>query len=107
VCQLSSDPTNRAYELDLLSELDRKQLGLSKLIVGESVPETAARFGDQVIHCPGLAQLGDNETAMVFVVVCQLLAFFRCLREGLHHDSPSEGGVITRVVESFRLHGPS
>ena len=107
VCQLSSDPTIRAYELDLLSELDRKQLGLSKLIVGENVPGTAVRFGDQVIHCPGLTQLGDNETATVFVVVCQLLAFFRCLEEGLRPDSPSEGGVISRVVESFRLHGPS
>jgi tagatose-6-phosphate ketose/aldose isomerase len=33
-----------------------------------------------------------------------LLAFFRCLKEGLRPDSPSETGVIQRVVESFTLH---
>lgn len=105
VCQLSSDPTTRAYELDLIAELDRKQLGLLKLIVGENVPETAVRSGDEIVECPGLAELGDQETATIYVVVCQLLAFFRCLEEGLRPDSPSEGGVISRVVESFRLHG--
>ena len=104
VCQLSSDPTARAYELDLLFELDRKHLGLSKLIVGENVPATVVRSGDEVIQCPGMSKLGDAESATVYVVVCQLLAFFRCLEEGLHPDSPSEGGVISRVVESFPLH---
>ena len=107
VCQLSSDPTARAYELDLLSELDRKQLGLNKLIVGENVPKTAVRPGDEVIHCAEMSKLGNSEAATVYVVVCQLLAFFRCLEEGLRPDSPSEGGVINRVVESFPLHMPS
>jgi tagatose-6-phosphate ketose/aldose isomerase len=39
----------------------------------------------------------------VDVVACQLLAFFRCLNEGLRPDSPSDG-VINRVVQSFTLH---
>src|SRR5205823_1496281 len=104
VCQLSSDPTTRAYELDLLAELDRKKLGLCKVIIGEDVPESAARVGDEIIHCPGLGELGDDDGATVFVVVAQLLAFFRCLEEGLRPDSPSEDGVISRVVESFPLH---
>jgi len=30
-----SDPTIRAYEADLLRELDQKELGLLKLIIGE------------------------------------------------------------------------
>jgi len=57
-----------------------------------------------MIQCPGLSELGDDDGAMIFVVVAQLLAFFRCLEEGLHPDSPSEAGVISRVVESFPLH---
>jgi D-galactosamine 6-phosphate deaminase/isomerase len=107
VCQLSSDPTTRAYELDLLAELDRKKLGLCKVIVGEDVPESAGRTGDEIIDCPGLGQLGDDDGATIFVVVAQLLAFFRCLEEGLRPDSPSEDGVISRVVESFPLHALS
>lgn len=104
VGQLSSDPATRAYELDLLAELDRKKLGLSKVLIGIDVPESAARVGDQIIHCPGLGELGDDDSAITFVVVAQLLAFFRCLEEGLSPDSPSEDGVISRVVESFPLH---
>jgi len=104
VCQLSSDSRTRAYELDLLAELDRKKLGLCKVIVGEDVPDSAARAGDEVIQCGGLGELGDDDGAIIFVVVAQLLAFFRCLEEGLRPDSPSEGGVISRVVESFPLH---
>jgi tagatose-6-phosphate ketose/aldose isomerase len=104
VCQLSSDPTTRAYELDLLADLDRKKLGLCKVIIGDDVPESAGRAGDEMIQCPGLGELGDDEGAILFVVVAQLLAFFCCLEEGLRPDSPSEDGVISRVVESFPLH---
>jgi len=104
VCHLSSDPPARAYELDLLAELDRKKLGLNKVVLGENVPAVAVREGDLVLECPGLSALGDEEAATVYVLVAQLLAFFRCLEEGLRPDSPSEGGVINRVVESFPLH---
>jgi tagatose-6-phosphate ketose/aldose isomerase len=104
VCFLSSDPNVRAYETDLLRELDRKQLGLLKLIAGENVPADMLRENDVAIECPGLGKLGDDYACVVHVVVGQLLAFFRCLHEGLRPDSPSESGVINRVVESFQLH---
>jgi tagatose-6-phosphate ketose/aldose isomerase len=107
VCHLSSDRTIRAYELDLLGELDRKRLGLLKVIVGENIPDSALRNGDEVIECRGLSELGDDDDLAIHVVVAQLLAFFRCLEEGLHPDSPSEEGIISRVVEKFPLHAPS
>jgi tagatose-6-phosphate ketose/aldose isomerase len=104
VCQLSCDLPTRAYELDLLAELNRKKLGLCTVIVGEDVPGSTVSGSGEIIECRGLAELGDDEAATVFVVVAQLLAFFRCLEEGLHPDSPSESGVISRVVERFPLH---
>jgi len=107
VCNLSSDRTIRAYELDLLRELDRKRLGLLKVIVGENIPESAVRNGDEVIECPGLSELGEDDDLAIHVVVAQLLAFFRCLEEGLLPDSPSQEGIINRVVEKFPLHAPS
>jgi len=107
VCLLSSDRTIRAYELDLLRELDRKKLGLLKIIVGENIPDSAVRKGDEVIECQGLNKLGEDDDLAIYVVVAQLLAFFRCLEEGLHPDSPSEEGIINRVVEKFPLHAPS
>jgi len=107
VCLLSSDRTIRAYELDLLRELDRKKLGLLKVIVGENIPESAVRNGDEVIECRGLNELGEDDDLAIHIVVAQLLAFFRCLEEGLLPDSPSEEGIINRVVEKFPLHAPS
>src|SRR5438093_493826 len=107
VCNLSCDSTIRAYELDLLRELDRKKLGLSKVIVGENIPNSAVRAGDKVIECRGLSELGDEETPVVYVIVAQLLAFFRCLGERLQPDSPSDRGIINRVVEKFPLHTSS
>ncbi|HVH70628.1 MAG TPA: tagatose-6-phosphate ketose isomerase, partial [Candidatus Dormibacteraeota bacterium] len=86
VCHLSSDRTIRAYELDLLRELDRKGLGLIKVVVGEDIPNSAIRNGDEVIECPGLSELGDDDDSTIHVVVAQLLAFFRCLEERLLPD---------------------
>ncbi len=106
VCFLSSSSTVRAYETDLIRDLNRKRLGMSKLIVGEDIPPDLLGTGDVAIECVGLRELGDENSAVVDVVVGQILGFFRCLKEGLHPDSPSEGGVISRVVESFKLYRP-
>ncbi|HKW18459.1 MAG TPA: SIS domain-containing protein [Terriglobales bacterium] len=105
VCFLSANQTARAYECDLLRELDQKNLGLLKVIVGEDVPADLLRRQDIAINSPGL-ELGDDWAAVIDVVVGQLLGFFRCLHEGLCPDSPSESGVINRVVQSFKLHLP-
>jgi tagatose-6-phosphate ketose/aldose isomerase len=104
VAQLSTDPRMHAYELDLLRELDRKKLGLLKIIVGENIPPSVIREGDEPIECRGLGEVGDEESATVYVVVGQLLAFFRCLEQGLQPDSPSQDGIINRVVGKFPLH---
>jgi tagatose-6-phosphate ketose/aldose isomerase len=106
VCFLSSDPTARAYECDLIRELDQKNLGMLKLIVGDRVPSDLVRDQDVVIECHGLAEVGDDSAPVVDVVVGQVLGFFRCLGVGLRPDSPSETGVINRVVQSFTLHLP-
>jgi tagatose-6-phosphate ketose/aldose isomerase len=107
VCFLSSDATARAYERDLIRELDQKNLGMLKVLVGDGVPPDVISDRDVVIDCPGLADVGDDSATVIDVVVGQLLSFFRCLRGGLLPDSPSEGGVINRVVQSFTLHFPS
>lgn len=104
VCCLSSDPLVRAYECDLIRELNRKQLGLGKVIFGENIPPDLARGEDAVIDLNGLAELGDDNMPVLDVILGQLLAFFRCRREGLQPDSPSSDGVINRVVQEFKLH---
>jgi tagatose-6-phosphate ketose/aldose isomerase len=104
VCFMSSDPTARAYEADLVSELNRKRLGAGKVLVGEAIPGALALDGDLIVECPGMAALGDDSAAVLDVLVGQLLAFFHCLHLGLRPDSPSAAGVINRVVEPFTIH---
>jgi len=107
VCFLSSDPGVRAYEVDLIRELNRKELGLVKLIVGEKITTDLLRGNDVALECPGLADLGDDNAPLIDVLAGQILGFFRCMEEKLRPDSPSEDGVISRVVQTFALHIPN
>ena len=74
--------------------------------MGEEVPSKLLRENDVVLECEGLAQVGDENSPVIDVLAAQLLAFFRCLAMGLHPDSPSEDGVINRVVQTFHLYLP-
>jgi tagatose-6-phosphate ketose/aldose isomerase len=104
VCFLSSDGVTRAYEVDLVRELNRKRLGARKVIVGPGVPADIVSDADVVIDPPGLASVDDADAPVLDVLVGQLLAFFRCLHIGLRPDAPSDEGVISRVVGDFAIH---
>ena len=104
VCYLSSDPQIRAYESDLIRELNRKKLGLGKLIFGEHIPQNLAGPADVLLECGGSATFADEDWPVLDVIVGQILAFFKCREEGLQPDSPSSDGVINRVVQGFALH---
>jgi tagatose-6-phosphate ketose/aldose isomerase len=103
VCFVSSDEVTRAYELDLIRELNRKQLG-TRLLVGHDIPDDIVRPLDVSIECPGLPSVGDDLAAVTDVVAGQLLALFRSLTLGLKPDAPSNDNVINRVVEDFTIH---
>ena len=103
VAFLSAQATVRDYEYDLLRELERKRLGIARVIVGEAIPAGLIGPGDLAIDLPGFNALGETQRHAVDVVVGQLLAFFRCLHLGQKPDAPS-AGVLTRVVEEFAIH---
>jgi len=103
VAFLSCDATARAYECDVLRELDRKGLGRRRVLVGDGIPADLLRAGQLVVETPGLAALGDDDAPLLDVLAGQLLAFFNCLHLGFKPDAPSQG-VLTRVVEEFSIH---
>ena len=104
VAFLSADPMARAYQLDLLAELREKNLGLGRVVVGETLPANILEYADWAINRPPKPDVGDASAAVLDAIVGQLLAFFRSLHAGLRPDSPSVDGVIQRVVSGFRLH---
>jgi tagatose-6-phosphate ketose/aldose isomerase len=103
VCFLASDAQVRAYEEDVITELNRKQLGARKLIVGAGIAPALLAAGDVAIEIPAMAEVDDNNVAVLDVMIGQLLAFFRCRAEQLRPDSPSDG-AISRVVNTFTIH---
>jgi tagatose-6-phosphate ketose/aldose isomerase len=108
VAFLSSDPLVRAYERDLLTELDRKGLGSGRVVVGAGVPEGVVSSPDPlVLECGPLSPGADEDLTLLDALVGQLLAFFRCRAGGRRPDSPSEDSVITRVVSGFEIHRPN
>ena len=105
VAFLSSNPVARAYERDVLLELQRKGLGRWRLVVGDRIPPELAPEPEDVRLDVGAEDhpLEDGELVLLDALAGQLLAFFRCLHGGGRPDSPSSG-VIRRVVESFAIH---
>jgi tagatose-6-phosphate ketose/aldose isomerase len=105
VAFLSSDPLVRAYERDLLTELDRKALGAGRVVVGADLPGDVVASPDVLrLECGGGPAAADEDLVLLDAVVAQLLAFFRCLAGERRPDSPSEDSVITRVVSGFEIH---
>jgi len=108
VAFLSSDPLVRAYELDLLRELDRKSLGSRRVVVGAGIPkDVGSSTGALPLDCGTALPYADEDLTLLDAVTGQLVAFFRCLGAGYRPDSPSQDSVITRVVSGFEIHRPN
>jgi tagatose-6-phosphate ketose/aldose isomerase len=110
---VSRDPRRRSYELDLIEEVHRKQLGKLRVVVvpdsrdrdrdGDRNIDRVGRFANCVLslHAPGL---GDEYRAPVDVILAQLLGLFCSLRLGLKPDCPSPNGAISRVVSHVNIY---
>jgi tagatose-6-phosphate ketose/aldose isomerase len=103
VCFLSSDSLIRAYECDLISELDAKGLGARKILIGGGDYGSAFCTSSDLAVSYEFAS-ADSDLALLDVMIGQILGFHRCREAGLQPDSPSESGVISRVVGDFRIH---
>jgi tagatose-6-phosphate ketose/aldose isomerase len=103
LCLLSSDPTRRLYEVDLIQELRSKRLGHSVGIAGPAEP---AGFFDDVVPAV-LPDAPDDLRTPFEILIPQLLGYHLSLRLGLNPDNPSPEGVINRVVQGVKIHSAS
>ncbi len=99
LCLLSSDPTRRLYELDLVKELRAKKLGY---LVGISGPGVDGSF-DEVVPAV-LPEAADDLRTPFEILTPQLLGYHLSLGVGLNPDNPSPEGVISRVVQGVKIH---
>jgi tagatose-6-phosphate ketose/aldose isomerase len=101
VAFLSADSRRRAFELDLLREIEDKKLTGKYLVVAPA--EVEISFTNML-----LLQLSGTVSDLylppLFVLAGQLLGLFASLREGLRPDEPSPRGAITRVVSHVTIY---
>jgi tagatose-6-phosphate ketose/aldose isomerase len=100
LCLASSDSLKRRYEEDLVHELRNKKLGRIVAIADEGFASGAVD-----VYVPPIAPgLPDYLRTPFEIPLPQILAYSLSMSLGLDPDNPSPDGVITRVVQSFRLH---
>ena len=100
---LSQDPRRRNYELDLLEEINQKQLGKVRAVVSPDSTDRLAGLADYVFSLQA-PQLEDEYRAPVDVMLAQCLGLFSSLRMGLKPDRPSPNGTISRVVSHVNIY---
>jgi tagatose-6-phosphate ketose/aldose isomerase len=98
---LSCDERRRAFELDLMREIDDK--GLTGKVLAVS-PSKAQYFGGNALFWGLDETFSDFYRPPLDVLVGQLLGLFASLKEGLKPDTPSPQGAITRVVSHVTIH---
>ena len=96
----STDARAVPYERDLLRELHRDS-GAAALVElsADSVTVGAAAPGGA-----GPAPLEDAWLSLVYIVYCQMLAFFKALAVGVQADNPCPTGEVNRVVNGVEIH---
>ena len=98
VAFLSGDSRRRAFEMDLVREIDDKKLTGKFLIVAPTDVEP------NMLSLQLSEPISDLYLPPLFVLVGQLLGLFASLREGLRPDEPSPRGAISRVVSHVTIY---
>jgi tagatose-6-phosphate ketose/aldose isomerase len=96
---ISRDDRRRRYDLDLLNEIRAKQAVRTIVTIG-----WADAASDSSLYCEAFGKLDDAYRPAVDVIFSQMLGLFSSIELGLHPDSPSPNGLISRVVEKFAIY---
>lgn len=104
VAYLSSEARRRGYELDLLREIGRKQLGRVRVVVTVQGIDDVSPLTDYCLSLDSPADFPDLYRPVLDVTLGQLIGLFASIRCGLKPDQPSPNGAITRVVQPIKLY---
>ncbi len=103
VCFVSAEQRRQQYEIDLLREIETKEIVEASLAIGpESARASVAPAADHYLSISG--EIADVYRPPIDVIFGQLLGLYCSLEHGMKPDAPSPGGVISRVVQDFRIY---
>lgn len=102
---LSTQSTRQRYEIDLLREIERKQLvGASLAVLACGASSLPQLEGTEIVAPQQHWPVPDLYRPVVDVLFGQLLGLFFSLQSGLTPDSPSPNGAISRVVQPIAIY---
>jgi tagatose-6-phosphate ketose/aldose isomerase len=99
---VSQNSRRRKYELDLLDEIKRKQLGKRRVAVSPD-SDDLGNLADETLSLHAV-DLPDGYRAPVDIMLAQCLGLFSSLKLGLKPDRPSPNGAISRVVDHVNIY---
>lgn len=105
VFYISKDKYKRKYEIDLLKEMHSEKKENIIIAVGEELNELEG-FCDYSLNFNTLIE--DNYTDIIqplqYIIVGQLLAFYKSWNLGITVDNPCPSGVVNRVVKGVNIY---
>jgi tagatose-6-phosphate ketose/aldose isomerase len=108
VAFVSKDGYLKKYEEDLLNELKEKKIGKAILTCGNKIDGALKKLSDFTIEFDPDDKLNipDDLTPPILVIIGQLLGMFKSLDLGFKPDTPSDEGIINRVVKGIKVYDP-
>jgi tagatose-6-phosphate ketose/aldose isomerase len=100
---LSSEIPKRAYEIDLLREIRRKDIAGTVLAIGFNASQDTSGIADEALDL-AVEGVPDNYLPPVSVIFGQLLGLAMSMDRGFNPDSPSKSGAISRVVPPITIY---
>ncbi len=100
----SNDPYVFQYEKDLLRSVNGGERGLHSIAVTENdQPELEVNL-KIILNSVDNKKIDPDFLPVCDVLVGQMLGFYKSLHLGLHPDTPSKSGTITRVVQGVKIY---
>jgi tagatose-6-phosphate ketose/aldose isomerase len=103
VCFVSEDKKKAMFAKDLLTEIGGKQIVSERIAVGP-VSAKAELVSACDVYLAIHDGIDDLYRPILDVIFGQLLGLYFSVTRGLKPDAPSPGGVISRVVQEFRIY---
>lgn len=106
VAYLSDVQERQAYELDLLEELKRKDLGREAVIIAPQITKRIASLSKNVLSLGTNGPFPDAYRPPIDTIFGQLIGLFTCIANRGTPDTPS-AGTINRVVSNLKIYPSS
>ena len=101
---LSEEPATQRYEYDLIRQIKANNNVAAYVAVSQSVPSIEADYFDLNVVIGAPAEVERCYKAVSYVIVAQLLGFYKALDLKRSPDNPSVSGNISRVVEGVTIY---